>query len=211
MKTIQLYTHEQFGDIRAVEKDGEVWFVAKEICNVLGITNYRNSTAKLDDDEKGVQVMDTHGGSQEMTIINESGLYKILFTSIKSEAKKFKKWVTSEVIPAIRKHGAYLTDKKIEEFLSSPDTIIKLATDLKVERERTKQLETKIEADKPKMVFAESVETSKTSILIRGFVKYLRQNGHNIGEKRFFEWLRQNGYLIKFGRAKNTPTQKSME
>ena len=127
-------------------------------------------------------------------------------------AEKFQAKVADEIIPSIRKHGAYMTPQKIEEVLLNPDTIIKLATDLKAEREHRMALETKIEQDKPKTIFADAVSSSKTSILIGDMAKLLRQNGIEIGQKRLFDWLRNNGYLIKRkGSDWNMPTQRSVE
>ena len=127
-------------------------------------------------------------------------------------AKQFKRWITSEVIPSIRKHGGYLTPDKLEEVLLKPDTLIQLAQNLKAEQEKRKALEVKMEEQKPKVLFAESVEAAKTSILIGELAKLLKQNGINIGQNRLFEWLRNNGYLIKRqGSDYNMPTQRAME
>ena len=127
-------------------------------------------------------------------------------------AKKFKRWVTSEVIPSIRKHGAYMTPDKLEEVLLKPDTLIQLAQNLKAEQEKRMALEVKMEEQKPKVLFAESVEAAKTSILIGELAKLLKQNGINIGQNRLFEWLRNNGYLIRRqGSDYNMPTQRAME
>jgi phage antirepressor YoqD-like protein len=125
--------------------------------------------------------------------------------------RKFKRWVTSEVLPSIRKRGAYMTNEIIHKALAEPDFLIQLATELKEEREKSRQLETKIEQDKPLIIFAGAVQTAQTSILIGDLAKILKQNGVNIGQKRLFEWLRQNGYLIKSGNSRNMPTQKAME
>ena len=153
-----------------------------------------------------------------MTIINESGLYSLILSSKLESAKRFKRWVTSEVIPSIQKHGAYLTPKKIEEALLNPDTIIQLATTLKQEREGRMRLERESEQQKqqlreqePAVLFAKSVEASHTSILVGELAKLLRQNGVEIGQMRLFKWLRENGYLIKRGSDYNMPTQRSME
>ena len=141
--------------------------------------------------------METPSGAQETTIINESGLYSLVLSSKLPTAKKFKRWVTSEVIPSIRKHGGYLTPDKLEEVLLKPDTLIQLAQNLKAEQEKRMALEVKMEEQKPKVLFAESVEAAKTSILIGELAKLLKQNGINIGQNRLFEWLRNNGYLIR--------------
>lgn len=198
--------------VRSLLIDGEPWFVAKDVCEILEINNNRDAISRLDDDEKGVASTDTLGGSQEMSIVSESGLYSLTLGSKKPEAKPFKHWVTHEVIPSIRKHGAYMTPDAIEKVLSDPDTIIRLATDLKTEREQRKVLETKTEADKPKVLFAEAVSISESSILIGQLAKMLKQNGIDIGQNRLFEWMRQNGYLIRQkGNNYNLPTQKAMD
>lgn len=147
-----------------------------------------------------------------MAVVNEPGLYSLVLRSRKPEAKAFKRWITHEVIPAIRKHGGYLTPQKVEEVLLNPDTIIRLATDLKAERERRLALEAENVKNAPKVLFADSVAASHTDILIGDLAKLLRQNGIEIGQKRLFEWLRENGYLIKQrGLSWNMPTQKAME
>jgi prophage antirepressor-like protein len=120
--------------------DSESWFVAKDVCEILGLSDVSKSVSRLEDDEKGTKIIPTPGGNQSMLVINESGLYSLILTSNKPEAKEFKRWITHEVIPQIRKHGGYLTPSKIEEVLLNPDTIIQLATQLKNEQQRTKQL-----------------------------------------------------------------------
>lgn len=156
--------------------------------------------------------METPSGAQETTIINESGLYSLVLSSKLPTAKKFKRWVTSEVIPSIRKHGAYMTPETLEAAILNPDTMIKLCTALKDEQDKRRALEVKMEEQKPKVLFAESVEVAKTSILIGELAKLLKQNGINIGQNRLFEWLRNNGYLIRRqGSDYNMPTQRAME
>ena len=146
-----------------------------------------------------------------MAIISEAGLYELIFASKKEEAKQFKKWVTKEVIPSIRKHGAYMTPKTIEQALTDPDTIIQLATTLKEERAKRMAAEVLIQKQKPKVLFADAVESSQSSILIGELAKLLKQNGIDMGQNRLFEWLRSNGYLIKRqGESFNLPTQYSM-
>lgn len=122
-------------------------------------------------------------------------------------AKKFKKWVTKEVLPSVRKHGMYAT----EELLSNPDLLIQVAKELKFEKERRKLLETEREQNRPKVLFAEAVESSKQSIPVGDLAQIIKQRGYDIGRNRLFKWLRDNGYLIKSGERKNSPTQKSME
>lgn len=215
---IKVFTNDKFGNVRVVQVDGEPWFVAADVCRALEISNSRDAVARLDDDEKGVGSTDTLGGKQGMQIINEPGLYTLVLGSRKPEAKAFKRWVTHEVLPSIRKHGAYLTDNVLEEALASPDFLIQLATQLKEEKEarlkaeqKTIEQEKTIEEQKPKVLFADAVSASKTSILIGDLAKLIRQNGVEVGQKRLFEWLRNNGWLMKSGNSKNMPTQRGME
>lgn len=146
-----------------------------------------------------------------MTLINESGLYSLVLQSKLPKAKAFKHWVTADVLPSVRKHGAYLTPEKIEEVLSDPDTMIKLCTQLKEERAKRREAEAKLEEAKPAQVFAAAVSSSPKAILVRGLAAFLKQNGIDIGQNRLFKWLRENGFLVKKGADKNMPTQKSME
>ena len=147
-----------------------------------------------------------------MTVINESGLYSLILSSKLPNAKKFKHWVTSEVLPSIRKHGAYMTPETLEQALTSPDFLIKLATELKTEKEKRQALEVQAEENKPKVLFADAVSVSNTSILVGDLAKIIKQNGVNIGANRLFAWLRDNGYLIKRkGNDYNMPTQYSMD
>ena len=208
---LQTWNYES-SEIRTIEKDGEPWWVLADVCKVLEISNSRNVSSRLETDEKGVTLVDTLGGTQQMTVINESGLYAVILRSDKPQAKPFRKWVTNEVLPSIRKHGAYMTDQTLEQALTSPDFLIQLATQLKEEKEQRKQLEVKVEQDRPKVLFAESVSASKTSILVGELAKILKQNGVDTGQTRLFAWMRENGYLIKRrGNDYNMPTQRAME
>lgn len=200
-------------NVRTVQKDGETWFVLKDICTVLSISHVKDTADRLEKDEVGqTEVIDRLGRSQSTTVINESGLYTVLLRSDKPEAKPFRKWVTSEVLPSIRKHGAYMTADTIEQALLNHDTLIKLATTLKQEQEARQALERKVEVDKPKVLFADAVSVASTSILVGELAKLLKQNGVNMGQNRLFAWLRENGYLVKRkGNDYNLPTQRSME
>src|SRR5690625_2360586 len=195
-------------ELRIVEVNNEPWFVAKDVCDILEIKNTTDALKRLDDDERSRLNLGRQGNTN---VVNEYGLYNLILGSRKPEAKEFKRWVTHEVIPSIRKHGAYMTPEKIEEVLLSPDTLIKLATNLKEEQEKRRQAEQVIEEQKPKVLFADAVETSKSSILVGELAKLIKQNGYNIGQNRLFEWLRDNGYLMKRGQSRNLPTQKSMD
>ena len=211
---VQVFNNVEFGQVRTVVINNEPYFVGKDVAEALGYSNTRDALAKhIDDDDKGVAKCDTLGGKQDLQVINESGVYSLVFGSKLPTAKKFKRWVTSEVLPAIRKHGGYLTPEKVEEVLLNPDTIITLATNLKAEQEKRKAAELQIEADRPKVVFADSVSVSHTNILISELAKVLKQNGvPNMGQNRLFQWLRDNNYLIsRRGTDYNMPMQKSME
>lgn len=212
MSNMKIFENSGFGAVRVVDVNGEPWFVAKDVCECLDIGNSRDAVAALDEDEKGVDSIDTPGGAQEMSIISEAGLYSLILRSRKPEAKVFKRWITHEVLPAIRKHGGYLTPAKLEEALSDPDTLIRLATNLKAEREKRQALEAQAAADRPKVVFAESIEVAKTSILVGEMAKLIKQaTGCDMDQNRFFEWLRANGYLHKGGSARNMPTQRCID
>lgn len=196
--------------VRTIMLDSAPWWVAKDVLEVLGLDT-SHGVRDLEDDEKDLHIMETLGGKQEMTIVSEAGLYSLVLRSRKSEAKEFKRWITHEVLPTLRKHGAYMTPEAIEKTLTNPDFIIRLATELKQEQERRQTLEAQAAIDRPKTIFADAVTESKTSILIGDLAKLIKQNGVDIGQKRLFAWLRENGWLMKSGSSKNMPTQKAME
>ena len=212
MYKLKIFENAEFGQVRTITVDGVPYLVGKDVAKILGYSNPRDALAKrVDDEDKGVAKCDTLGGNQEMTVINESGLYSLVLSSKLPNAKKFKRWVTSEVLPSIRKHGAYMTDDTLEKALTSPDFLIQLATNLKKEKEKRAKLEEEKKANAPKVLFADAVSSSKTSILVGDLAKILKQNGVDTGQKRLFEWMREQGYLMKSGSSKNMPTQKSME
>lgn len=183
----------------------------KDVCDTLEIGNSRQAVSYLDDDEKGVTTNDTLGGTQQVSIINESGLYSLILRSRKPEAKKFKKWVTAEVLPSIRKHGAYATKAKLEEMLSDPDAMILTLQALKAEREKRKALEAKAAEDAPYAYFGRCVEVSEGCILIGEFAKILAQNGMETGQNRLFEYLRNEGIMGRHGNRHNVPAQEYIE
>ena len=207
-------------NVRTVTINNEPYFVGKDVAMNL---KYRQPADAIRNhvqpEDKGVYKLSTPGGEQRMTVINESGLYDLIFdasrqsknSDVRDNARKFRHWVTSEVLPTIRKHGAYMTPQTIEKALLNPDTIINLATQLKKEQEQRKQLQAENEQMKPKALFADAVSTSNSSILIGQLAKILRQNGVNIGQNRLFAWMRKNGYLGTRGSNRNIPTQRSME
>lgn len=213
MNDLQVFKNEQFGQVRVIEQDGEPWFVGKDVAEILG---YENSSKALidhvDNDDKLNNVSLSSLGQRGGWLINESGLYSLVMSSKLPQAKAFKRWVTHDVIPSIRKHGAYMTPQKLEEFLLSPDTMIKTLQVLKEEQEKRKAAEHIIEMQKPKVLFSNAVSNSRSTILIRDLAKLLKQNGIDIGQNRLFEWLRQNGYLIRaYGQDYNSPSQKAMD
>lgn len=219
MKSLKIFQNSEFGEIRTMSINEEPYFMLTDVCRILDVNNSRQALTRLN--EKGVITNDvlTNGGCQKATFINESNLYKLTFTSRKPEAERFTDWVTSEVLPAIRKHGAYMTGEKLEAMLQNPDTMIKLLQTLKAEKTAREAAEVnlveaneQIEQQRPKVVFADAVSASSTSILIGDMAKLLKQNGHEIGQKRLFDWLRNNGFLIRrYGADYNSPTQRGME
>ena len=215
MNELKTFQNSEFGEIRIVEVNNEPWFVGKDVAVILGYAKPENAIAThVDIDDKTTTLIQGNGSNykSKTILINESGLYSLILSSKMPNAKKFKRWVTSEVLPSIRKHGAYLTPEKLEEALLNPDTLIKLATDLKAEREKRIALEVQAEQDKPKVLFADAVSASHTSILVGELAKILKQNGVNIGQNRLFAELRDRGFLIKRkGSDWNMPTQKSMD
>lgn len=210
MNQLQIFNY-QTKEVRTVIKNDEVWFVAKDVCEILNLSDVSKTVSRLDEDEKGANSILTHGGPQHLLTINESGLYSLVLTSNKPEAKQFKRWITHEVIPSIRKHGTYMTPSFVESALNNPDTMIAFLQKYKEEQQKRIEAEKQIEAQKPKVIFADAVSISKTSILIGDLAKLIKQNGYDIGQKRLFKWLRENGYLMQYGESYNMPTQKSMQ
>ena len=212
MNKLQIFNFEELS-VRTMNIDGEPYFVGKDVAEILGYKKTANAINKhVDDEDKGVTKLGTPGGVQYVTIINESGLYSLIFSSKLESAKRFKRWVTSEVLPAIRKHGLYATDNVIENTLNNPDYIINILTEYKKEKEHNLVLEQQVKENKPKVLFADSVAGSDNSILVGELAKLLKQNGVDVGQNRLFKWLRNNGYLIKkSGESYNLPTQRSMD
>ena len=209
MQELQIFKNEEFGEVRTVTIDNEPWFVGKDVALSLGYRDTSDALKKhVSEEDKLTRRFADSGQNREMYIINESGLYALIFGSKLESAKRFKHWVTSEVLPSIRKHGVYAVD----ELLQNPDMAIKAFTALKEEREKNKVLQADNERMKPKEIFADAVAASHTAILIGDLAKLLKQNGVETGQKRLFVWMREHGYLIKRqGADWNMPTQKSME
>ena len=207
---LQIFKNDDCGEIRIVEESGKVWFCGLDVAKALGYSNTKDAIARHC---KGVVKRDTltNGGVQLLSFIPEGDVYRLITHSKLPTAQKFESWVFDEVIPSIHKHGAYMTGETLEKALTSPDFLIELATKLKEEQAKRIELESKIEEDKPKVLFAQAVETSKSTILVGDLAKILRQNGVNIGQRRLFDWLRDNGYLMKAGSSRNLPTQSAMD
>jgi len=212
MNGLQVFSYEG-NEVRTVQHCSETWWVLRDVCGILDISNNRMVADRLDEDEKDeVSITDAIGRQQNTTVISESGLYSTILMSRKPEAKKFKRWVTHEVLPSIRRHGAYVTPAKLEELMNDPDAWIKVLTTLKDERAAKERLQLQAAEDKPKVIFADAVSVSEGTILIGELAKILKGNGIEIGQNRLFERLRQDGYLIKRkGTDYNAPTQKAME
>lgn len=208
MNNLKIFENKEFGEIRTVIKDGEPWFVGKDVTKILGYE--RPTKAILDhvdgEDLDAVPIQDSIGRMQNTPVVNESGLYSLILSSKLPNAKKFKKWVTSEVLPSIRKNGGYIAG---QETMSDDEL---MARALQVAQNKILERDKQIETMKPKAIFADAVAASHTSILIGDLAKLISQNGVNIGQKRLFKWLRDNGYLIRRnGSDWNMPTQRSME
>lgn len=203
MNNLKVFSSEDFGEIRIIEKDRQPWFVASDICKALDIQNATQALYRLDDDERS---MFNIGRQGEANIVNEYGLYNLILASRKPEAKKFKRWVTHEVLPSIRKNGGYIAN---QESLT-PEQIV--ANALIVAQNIIQEKDRLLAEQKPKVLFADAVSTSHTSILVGELAKLINQNGVDIGQNRLFEWLRDNGFLIKRnGTDYNMPTQYSMD
>ena len=214
MNELKIFENPAFGQVRTLELEGEPWFVGKDVAQALGYSNTRDALDRHVDDEDKNTVVNPDGnrGNPNMIIINESGLYSLVLSSKLPTAKAFKRWITSEVIPSIRKHGAYITPDTLEQMIADPDTAIRLLTTLKEERQERVRLEAEAKANRPKVLFADAVATAHTSILIGELAKLLKQNGVDMGQNRLFDWMRKHGYLIaRKGTDYNMPTQKSME
>ena len=203
MNEVQLFNFESH-EVRSLLINGEPWFVGKDVADVLGYQNAsRDINRHVDEEDKQNYQNGTFDSPRGMTIINESGLYSLVLSSKLPSAKKFKRWVTSEVLPTLRKTGQY----QVKE-LSGQELMAKALIEAQsVLAAKDKQ----IERMKPKALFADAVNDSETDILIGDLAKLIKQNGHDIGQKRLFTWMRDNGYLIKSGSSRNMPTQRAMQ
>lgn len=203
-----------YGDqqVRVVTRDGEPWFVAADIAKTLGYRIAPDMVRSLDEDEKGTQIVRTPGGHQQMTIISEAGLYSAIMRSRVEGAQAFKRWVTHDVLPSIRKRGGYLTPEAAEKALTDPDFIIRLATSLKEERARRQAAEAQIEADAPHTRFGRTISGTDGDLLVRQVADLITQGGRPISGVALFKWLRSHGWLCSNqGRLWNSPTKWALE
>lgn len=214
MNELKIFENPAFGKVRVVEQGGEPWFIGKDVAEILGYSNTPKAIRDhVDDEDKLAERIVLSGQNREVAIINESGLYSLILSSKMPKAKEFKRWVTAEVLPAIRKTGGYIagSEKMSDAELMAKAVLVAQAT-IKERDARIKELESDTQRMKPKEIFADAVSASDQTILIGDLAKLIKQNGHDIGQKRMFEWLRNNGYLIKRqGADYNSPTQRAME
>lgn len=203
---IEVFNNEEFGSIRTTMINGEPWFVAADVCKALEIKNSRDAMTRLDDDEKDVALTDTLGGAQTSTVVNESGLYALVLGSRKPEAKAFKRWITHDVIPSIRKHGAYITPQKLYECLQDPRAMANILTALADEQDKNRKLTAIIEDQKPKVEFADYIAASENAIEMGDFSKLAQKNGITLGRNNLFKKLRELGILM----SDNVPYQQYM-
>lgn len=214
MNDIQIFTNASFGQVRVILIKNQPWFVGKDIAEILGYSNPQKAVRDhVDTDDKGMNEIDTPGGKQNMATINESGLYSLILGSKLPTAKKFKHWVTSEVLPQINHTGGYIPSNEND---SDEDIMAKALLiahrKIKLNNKTIAEKERQLQDQKPKVLFADSVQASTTSILVGELAKILKQNRIEIGQNRLFAWLRKNGYLIsRKGTDYNMPTQRSMD
>ncbi len=219
MKELKIFENNEFGEVRTSIIDDEPYFSLNDVCRILEINNPRMAKTRLNGD--GVSTtdgVDSLGRRTDVTMISEANLYKLIFQSRKAEAERFADWVTSEVLPAIRRDGIYMTEKKAEEILANPDAIIEIANKWKRAEAKLSLAETKIEEDKPKVLFAETVAASKQSCLVGELAKLISQEAirtgksdRAIGQNKLFKWMRDKGYLCRHGARKNQPKQTYIE
>ena len=217
MNELQTFTSAAFGSVRIIDKGGQPWFVGKDVADILGYSNSSKAIPQhVDEEDRQKQNLPTAQNGKLVAaswLINESGLYSLILSSKMPKAKEFKRWVTSEVIPAIRKTGGYIagSENMTDAEIMAKAVLVAQST-IRQRDQRIKELESDVAAAKPKVLFADAVSASDSTILIGDLAKILKQNGHPIGQKRLFNWMREQGYLIKRAGADYTsPTQRAME
>lgn len=212
MQSIQVFNNPAFGNIRVAGTEENPQFCLTDVCKALGLSAKGVNQRLGDEVISNYPITDKLGREQQALFVNEDGLYDVILDSRKTEARQFRKWITSEVLPTIRKHGAYMTDDALQKAIQNPDFLIQLATELKNEKQKRLVAEKKIQETRPQVIFADAVTASSDSILVGELAKFIKQNGVDTGQRRLFKWLRANGYLCKkTGECFNEPTQYSME
>lgn len=214
MNELQIFKNEEFGEIRTIEVNNQPWFVGKDVADILGYRNgSRDINNHVEEEDRLKYQIGTAGQLREQTLINESGLYSLILSSKLPKAKEFKRWVTHEVLPTIRKTGGYIngSESMSDDEVMARALLVAQKT-IKANKERISQLEADNDRMKPKALFADAVANSDGTILIGELAKLIKQNGYDIGQKKLFAWMRENGYLIKQkGSSYNMPTQRAME
>lgn len=201
MNELKIFENEEFGSLRTMEIDGKIYFVAKDVAGILGYSNPRKAISDhVDEEDKGVTKCDTLGGNQNLTIINESGLYSLVLYSKMPNAKKFKHWITADVLPSIRQYGAYLTPDTLEKAILNPDFIIQLATSLKEYQEENKNLKRENQTMLPKSQFYDEICDRNLLTNFRDTAKELK-----VKEKEFIKWLEDNKYIYRDNRNNIKP------
>lgn len=211
MQAIQIFNNPSFGNVRVAGTEVAPLFCLADVCKALGLSAKGVNQRLGDEVISNYPIADSLGRTQQALFVNEDGLYDVILDSRKPEAKQFRKWITSEVLPTIRKHGAYMTDNIIEKTLSDPDYLIQLATTLKQERQQRIEAERKVAEAQPAVTFTQAVSGSASSCLIGELAKLIDQNGYPMGERRLFSWLREKGYLGTKGERYNIPNQRYIE
>lgn len=207
--SLQTFSCREFGSLRVVTREGEPWFVARDVTDALGLD--RTATRKLDDDEKDVHSTHTPGGDQQVTIVSEAGFYALALTSRKPEAKRFKRWVTHEVLPALRRDGAYVASDGTEDDATLiARALLAAQRQIDAKNQRIQEQDRELAEMRPKALFADAVAASDGTCLVGELAKMLRQNGIDIGQNRLFKRLREDGYLGKSGSNYNVPTQNAI-
>lgn len=212
MQSIQVFNNPAFGNIRVAGTEANPQFCLTDVCKALKLSAKGVNQRLGDEVISNYPITDKLGREQQALFVNEDGLYDVILDSRKAEARQFRKWITSEVLPTIRKHGAYMTDDALQKAIQNPDFLILLATELKNEKQKRLVAEKKIQETRPQVIFADAVTASSDSILVGELAKLIKQNGVDTGQRRLFKWLRGHGYLCKkTGECFNEPTQYSME
>ena len=211
MNAIKIFENPSFGQVRTVMQGTDPWFVAADVCRALEIGNPTDVLNRLDADERTLVSIEGASNGLPVNAVNEPGLYSLVLGSRKPEARAFKRWITHEVIPDIRRHGMYANEATLDRLMNDPDSLIAALQHYRDEKQKRIALEVKMEQDAPKVLFADSVEASHQSILIGELAKLMKQNGVDVGQNRLFEQLRRDRFLCISGDRRNMPTQKAME